>query len=101
MLLHELTISTQLRFGVSLSPLLQLLSLAAGANTIADDRFSDAVTDFVVNWSCAVLLATNVQTAMDGFEHSQWSVRNSCMMVFSALITRAVSNQKNSDIGDR
>jgi hypothetical protein len=23
------------------------------------------------------------------------------MMVFSALITRAVSNQKNSDIGDR
>jgi hypothetical protein len=50
MLLHQSTISTQLSFGVSLSLLLQLLWVAAGANTIADDRFSDAVTDFVVNW---------------------------------------------------
>lgn len=39
--------------------------------------------------------------AMEGFEHEKWQVRNSSMMVLAAIISRVVSNHKNTPTGDK
>jgi hypothetical protein len=36
------------------------------------------------------------RVCMMGFQDRNWAVRNSCMMVFTAVIQRAVDNQKNA-----
>ena len=45
--------------------------------------------------SVSIEVPRGLRCAVRGFKHEQWAVRNSAMMLFTALVQRAIANAKN------
>ncbi|XP_077992150.1 tRNA (32-2'-O)-methyltransferase regulator THADA-like [Glandiceps talaboti] len=84
----------------------QLLQLARG-ETITDCTFTPQV--HALNILCAMyrdsklgedvfpFIAEGIQVAVPGFDSQIWSVRNSCMMLLNALVTRTFGVKRSKD----
>jgi hypothetical protein len=57
------------------------------------------LTDASLGPDLNAFVAETVQLAVSGFTAPQWAVRNSCMMVFTAVAQRAVGTDKNDSAG--
>lgn len=89
----------------------QHINVSAVSSTVADSGSSWRVCVHALNVLRLILsdaalgpdldpfIARCAEMAVRGFRSTKWAVRNSAMMVFAAMVQRAVDNQKNESGG--